>query len=87
MKSALTQTLALAAVACASLTLAACNRAETPEQAAAPETSATLPEGQNEATGEIQPSIGDVTTNGGGIPGASTGNPAAAPAATEQTPQ
>jgi hypothetical protein len=83
MKSVLT----LTAVACATLTLAACNRAETPEQAAAPETSATLPEGQNEATGEIQPSIGNVTTNGGGIPGASTGKPAAAPAATEQTPQ
>lgn len=83
MKSVLT----LTALACATLTLAACNNAETPEQAAAPETAATMPEGQNEATGEIEPSIGDVTTNGGGVPGASTGNPAAAPIATEQSPQ
>ncbi|MBB5744532.1 hypothetical protein [Brevundimonas variabilis] len=83
MKSALT----LTALACATLTLAACNNAETPEQSAAPETPATMPEGQNETTGAIEPSIGDVTTQGGGIPGASTGNPAAAPAATEQTPQ
>ena len=83
MKSVLT----LTALACATLTLAACNNAETSEEAAAPETAATMPEGQNEATGAIEPGIGEVTNPGGGIPGASTGNPAAAPAATEQTPQ
>lgn len=54
----------------ASLALAACSQAsDTPENV--PETAATMAEGQNEATGAIEPSIGAPPEPGGGVPDAS----------------
>lgn len=54
----------------AALSISACTQAEdTP--ANVPETAATMPEGQNEATGAIEPGVGSPPEPGAGIPDAS----------------
>jgi hypothetical protein len=87
----MTRSSLLIATAALGLALAACTPADTGEDAA-PETAAT----QGEATMAPEPSVGAPPPEGGGIPGAAEGNPAAAPAVStppeteaeaDQTPQ
>ncbi|WP_269514140.1 hypothetical protein [Brevundimonas subvibrioides] len=60
----------LVVAALATLSLSACTRAEdTP--ANVPETAATMAEGQNEATGAIEPGVGSPPEPGAGVPDAS----------------
>jgi len=62
-------------LACAALSIAACSPSEQTEV----DTAATLPEGANADGTVIEPSVGAVVNEGGGVPGAASGNPAAAP--------
>lgn len=65
--------------------LSACTQAEdTP--ANVPETPATMTEGQNEATGAIEPSVGSAAEPGAGVPDASQPDVAPNPDGTNPVP-
>jgi len=54
----------------ASIAIAGCS-SPSDEPASLPDTATTMPEGQNETTGAIEPSVGSAAKPGGGIPDAS----------------